>query len=268
MTSVSSTQDGAVPNSETPMILLQSVLAVLRSRTLSDQAARVEAERIASDGILVLGNERPKPRGGIEPVDSAFRELEDELATLVRHEVLTFDLVPPPEDGRALPVSVAEAAREVVRLLVLISLEDHDVSRVRIKWDCDGTNLLVEFRDDGAGGRERSDDIYRQVSERIQRTGGHWDMESTAGWGSVLSIVFPLDEPRTSFARLDGLTDVQRDVLTLVTRGMTNAEIAVQLHLSANTIKYHVGNLMRKFGVTRRTELAVHSIARNQQMPL
>ena len=50
MTSVSSAQDGAVPNSETPMILLQSVLAVLRSRTLSDQAARVEAERIASDG--------------------------------------------------------------------------------------------------------------------------------------------------------------------------------------------------------------------------
>ena len=265
MASSSSPHDGAVPNSETPMILLQSVLAVLRSRNLSDQAARVEAERIASDGVLVLRNERPKLMDGIEPVALAFRELEDELATLVKHQVLMFDLVPPPEGGRALPVSVAEAAREVVRLLVLISLEDHTVSRVRIKWDCDGTNLLVEFRDDGAGGRDRSDDIYRHVSERIQHTGGHWDMESTAGWGSIFNIVFPLDEPHNTFDELDGLTDIQRDVLSLVTQGMTNMESAAQLHLSANTIKYHVGNLMKKFGVTRRTELAVQSITRNKE---
>ncbi|GAB3703556.1 hypothetical protein GCM10027595_18100 [Corynebacterium nasicanis] len=246
------------------MILLQSVLAVLRSGTLSDKAARVEAERIASDGVLTLRNDPPKSRGGIEPVDSAFRELEEELATLVRHEVLTFDLVPPPEGGRALPVSVANAARDVVRQLVLISLEDHDVSRVRIKWDCDGTNLLVEFRDDGAGGRERSDDIFRHVSERIERTSGRWDVNSTAGWGSLLNIVFPLDEPRTTVEELDGLTDAQREVLSLVIQGKTNAEIASHLHLSTNTIKYHVGNLMKKFKVTRRTELAVQSLTRSR----
>ena len=251
-------------HSETPMILLQSVLAVLRSHTLSDRAARVEAERIASDGVLMLRREPSKSHGGIEPVDSAFRELEEELSTLVRHEVLKFDLVPPPEGGRALPVPVADAAREVVRHLVLISLEDEDVSRVRIKWDCDGTNLLVEFRDDGAGGRERSDDAYRHVAERIQHTGGRWDVDSTVGWGSLLSIVFPLDEPRTPVEGVDGLTDAQRAVLSLVVQGMTNAEIAARLHLSANTIKYHVSNLMKKFRVTRRTELAVASLARTR----
>lgn len=180
----------------------------------------------------------------------------------MKHQVLAFDLVPPPPGGRALPVVIAESARDVVRLLVLISLEDGDVSRVRIKWDCDGANLLMEFRDNGAGVRERSDDTYRHISARIQRTGGHWSMESTAGWGSALNIVFPLDEPQQTFGDMDGLTDNQHEVLNCVAQGMTNAEIAARLHLSVNTIKYHVGNLMKKFDVTRRTELAVQSIAK------
>lgn len=256
MTARMTPHENARRNNESPAIILQSILTVLRSRNLSDQAARAEAERIASDGVLLLEKGRPKQLVGIEPVALAFRELEEELATLVKHRVLTFDLVSPPERGRALPVPVAEAARDVVRLLVLISVEDGDVSRVRIKWDCDGMNLLMEFRDDGAGNRDRSDDAYRSVAEQVEKNSGIWSMDSTEGWGSRLHFSLPLDGPTRSFDQISDLTDNQRQVLGLVAQGNTNAEIAAQLHISSNTVKYHVSNLLEKFGVARRAELA------------
>lgn len=45
------------------------------------------------------------------------------------------------------------------------------------------------------------------------------------------------------------------DVLKLIAEGHSNPEIAKQLHLSPNTVKTHVRNLLNKFGVARRTQL-------------
>jgi DNA-binding NarL/FixJ family response regulator len=42
----------------------------------------------------------------------------------------------------------------------------------------------------------------------------------------------------------------------MVVEGLTNREISVQIHLSQNTIKFHVRRLLQKAGVSNRTELA------------
>jgi FixJ family two-component response regulator len=47
-------------------------------------------------------------------------------------------------------------------------------------------------------------------------------------------------------ARLDTLTERERQTLELVTAGLTNKEIGDELHLSIVTVKLHRGNLMRK----------------------
>ena len=47
-------------------------------------------------------------------------------------------------------------------------------------------------------------------------------------------------------AALDVITDREREVLTLVARGWSNAEIAERLYLSAATAKTHVGRLLMK----------------------
>lgn len=52
------------------------------------------------------------------------------------------------------------------------------------------------------------------------------------------------------------LTPRQREVLDLVARGHTNREIAEALGISANGAKWHVGELLAKFGVATREELA------------
>lgn len=56
---------------------------------------------------------------------------------------------------------------------------------------------------------------------------------------------------------LEGITDRERDVLTLVARGMSNAEIADHLHVSHGTIKTHVGRLLTKLSARDRAQLVI-----------
>jgi DNA-binding NarL/FixJ family response regulator len=48
---------------------------------------------------------------------------------------------------------------------------------------------------------------------------------------------------------LQGLTDREREVLTLIARGLSTKEIAADLDIGARTVETHRANLMRKLGV-------------------
>src|SRR5262249_13062789 len=53
------------------------------------------------------------------------------------------------------------------------------------------------------------------------------------------------------------LTARQGTVLELLSRGNSNKVIARRLAMSEGTVKFHVRQIMRKFGVTNRTQVAV-----------
>jgi RNA polymerase sigma factor (sigma-70 family) len=53
------------------------------------------------------------------------------------------------------------------------------------------------------------------------------------------------------------LTPREREVLTLVCRGLPNKQIARELGLSEKTVKTHVGHILAKLGVTDRTQAAL-----------
>lgn len=67
----------------------------------------------------------------------------------------------------------------------------------------------------------------------------------------------PRSEPAPEPRRADGVTDREREVLTLVGRGMTNAEIAEELFISVATAKAHVARLLAKLGARDRVQLVI-----------
>jgi DNA-binding NarL/FixJ family response regulator len=56
---------------------------------------------------------------------------------------------------------------------------------------------------------------------------------------------------------LDGITDREREVLTLIARGLSNEEIARALHVTMATTKTHVGRLLAKLGARDRAQLVM-----------
>jgi DNA-binding NarL/FixJ family response regulator len=62
---------------------------------------------------------------------------------------------------------------------------------------------------------------------------------------------------RAALAQLDDLTAREREVLTEVGLGRSNAEIAASLHMSEATVKSHVSHLFDKLAVTNRVQVAI-----------
>ena len=58
-------------------------------------------------------------------------------------------------------------------------------------------------------------------------------------------------------ARLELLTDREHDVLRLMARGATNAEIAASLYVAEATVKTHVGSIFTKLDVRDRAAAIV-----------
>ena len=75
-------------------------------------------------------------------------------------------------------------------------------------------------------------------------------------------VLAALKEPEPPAQDLpDGLTPREAEVLALIAEGLTNAEIADRLVVSAATVKTHVNHIFAKAGVRDRAQAVVYAYA-------
>ena len=166
----------------------------------------------------------------------------EELPAL-RPDVILMDIRMPRLDGIAATVQLRDAA-DHVPVLVLTTFGDDEVLWGAIEAGAAGFVL----KDSSA------EDLIAAV--RAVAAGGAWFDPSVAP--RVLDRYRRIVAPATrDAARLDLLTDREHDVLRLMARGASNAEIAASLCVADATVKSHIGSIFTKLGVRDRAAAIV-----------
>ncbi len=66
---------------------------------------------------------------------------------------------------------------------------------------------------------------------------------------------------------LPPLTKRERELIALIAQGMQNKNIAHVLNISEHTVRAHIGNIMRKYRLQNRTQIAVTLAMTNSSGP-
>ncbi|QFI77364.1 response regulator transcription factor [Bradyrhizobium betae] len=68
-----------------------------------------------------------------------------------------------------------------------------------------------------------------------------------------------MEEPVMSLDSKNSITPTprERELMMLIARGMQNKNIAYELKISENTVRAHIGNIMRKYRIQNRTQIAI-----------
>jgi DNA-binding CsgD family transcriptional regulator len=244
---------------------LIALLGVLRAAGVDDAATRRSATDLAASALVDLrASVAHEHAVGKEPADAAFTRLRDELRPILRYSAAELSFAGP-DSTQALPGQIAQAGRAVSRNAVLTMLEQDEVTRIRVGWTLEN-DLIVAVHDDGPGRIAERALAVLQLTAQAEAVDGTVELESVPDWGTRLVVRLPLALPAPAAEDpLDRLNPREREVLERVAAGDRNREIAAALHISANTVKFHVGNVLRKLEVETRGQAA--AIMRQKPSP-
>ena len=109
-----------------------------------------------------------------------------------------------------------------------------------------------------------ADAAARRAQALPERRADNWEVLHTTFVRCVrqprASAAAARRSPRPDKSPSRALTHREQQVLRGVFRGMTNKEIGVALGISYETVKEHVQHILRKIGVTDRTQAAVWAV--------
>jgi DNA-binding NarL/FixJ family response regulator len=167
-----------------------------------------------------------------------------DMARAHRPDVVLMDIRMPDLDGIAATTEILRDPHTHTRVLILTTfdLDEYVLAALRagasgfLLKDSPRESLYSAVRTIAAGDALLAPSVTRRLIERH------------------LQLV----QPSTDLvARLGRMTERERQVLTLVARGLSNAEIATALHLGEATVRTHIGHVFAKADARDRAQAVV-----------
>ncbi|ANN15194.1 DNA-binding response regulator [Amycolatopsis orientalis] len=183
----------------------------------------------SQDDLTVVG----EATNGAEAVEAAER---------LRPDLVLMDVRMPVLDGVAATERISESLPDTrVLMITTFDLDEYAYAALRagasgfLVKDAPADEILVAIRGVLRGDSMVSPSVTKRLLDRY------------------------LDDERDSgaSARLETLTEREKDVLSLIARGLANAEIAAKLYIGETTVKTHVGRILAKLSLRDRVHAVV-----------
>jgi DNA-binding NarL/FixJ family response regulator len=201
----------------------------------------VDDQELVRDGFaMVLDHEED-----IEVVGEAGTGVEAvAVARSQRPDVILMDIRMPEMDGLEATRRIVEDAEWPVKVVILTTFDPDEYVYEALKAgasafvlkDIPRAELVAAVRTVADGGALLAPSITRRLIGRFTQR---------------------LAADNETSARLQRLTDREREVLTAIARGYNNGEISEQLFIGAATVKTHINSVFTKLGLRDRAQAVV-----------
>lgn len=196
-------------------------------------------ESVVRDGIVTILSLQPS----LEVVGEVSDGVEAiKVAQKTKPDVILLDMAMPKQDGLATIPILKEKLPEV-RILVLTSFADSDMVYNAIKSGAIGY-MLKDVR------REQLIQAIHDVAH------GQASISPSIALKVIRDVSHPSEIPYTS----SPLTPRELETLRLISRGLTNQEIADTLSVAERTVAKYVSNILEKLHLANRTQAALYAI--------
>jgi DNA-binding NarL/FixJ family response regulator len=191
-------------------------------------------------GFTVLLNAQPD----IEVIGEAVNGQEAVAqAADLRPDVILMDVRMPVLDG-------LQATRQISAL--------PDPPKILVLTTFDLDDYVYEALRSGASGFLLKDASAHELSDAVRLVAAGDAMLAPGVTRRLIAEFARMGAPRGPTRKtLEGLTERESEVLALVARGMSNAEIANHLVVAEQTVKTHVSRILMKLGLRDRTQAVV-----------
>ncbi|MCB9419829.1 MAG: response regulator transcription factor [Ardenticatenaceae bacterium] len=205
---------------------------------------------------IVLADDHHLFRDGLARILNGYPDLEvvasvssgEDAVTAVSHhqpDVILLDVNMPGIGGVGATQQIRQNDSEARILMLTVSERESD--------------LFSAIRS-GARGYLLKDSTSEQLNDAVRRVYAGEAIIAPVMAAKLFDKFSEMPEAPKRSPKLDELTDREQEILHLLTQGLSNKEIGVQLALSPHTVKVHLHRILEKLDLRSRVEAAAWAV--------